>query len=303
MSAQTTATLTDDVKLAYEAKYLSRAKHILIHKEGLQSKTVKKGDGKVVRFTKYTPLATATTPLTEGSNPSEVDFSTTTVDASLAEYGNVAKISKRLSLVSIDTDGAEKADVMGQNMAETLDELTRNALYSGATAQLANGKAALSDLSASDTFDSDEVRKAVRTLKKNKARRYKDGFFLGKIGPDSSYDLMGDSTWVNAKVYSDVQGLYMGEIGKLHGVRFLETTNQKSEASTVTVYSNFIHGEDAAGVLDLEKDMPKLYVKVPGPQDTSNPTDRYSTMGWAGSFVAKTLIATWIINVKSGVTA
>lgn len=62
--------------------------------------------------------------------------------------------------------------------------------------------------------------------------RYPDGFFLAKISPDTSYDLMGDNVWVNAKTYSDVKALYAGEVGELHGARFLESTNPKTESST-----------------------------------------------------------------------
>lgn len=303
MAVQTTTGLSNEVMTFYESKFLERAQYVYIHAEGAQKSTHKKGQGKTVRFNRYSPLATVTTPLTEGSNPSEVSLSSSTVDATLAEYGNVVKVSKLLSLVSIDRDGQEKSEVMGQNMGETLDELTRDELYTGATVQLAGGKSALSDVAASDTFSATEIRKAVRTLEVNKAMKYPDGMFMGKVGPYTKYDLMGDNTWITAKTYSDVKDLYRGEIGELYGVRFSLTANQKTESSSTTVYSNFIHGANAFGVYDLEGDMPRLYIKVPGPEDTSNPTDRYSTIGWAGSYVAKTLIGSWIVNVKSGATA
>jgi len=303
MSAQTTTGLSSEVKTFYESKFLERAKFTYIHKQGAQMNTHKKNEGKTVVFNRHTPLAVATTALTEGANPAEVDMTTSTVTATLAEYGNVVKVAKLLSLVSIDRDGAEKSEVMGQNMGETLDTLTRDAMYSGATAQLAGAKSALTDVAATDTFSASEIRKAVRTLENSKAVRYPDQMFMGKVGPYTKYDLTGDTTWVNAKTYSDVKDLYMGEIGELYGVRFLSAANQKTESSTATVYSNFIHGQYAFGCYDLEGDMPKLYVKIPNASDTSNPTDRYSTLGWAGTYVAKVLIATWILNVKSGATA
>lgn len=303
MAVQTTTGLSNEVMTYYEAKFLERAKHSLVHQEGAQKSRHGKNQGKTIRFNRYSPLSTATTPLTEGSNPAEASLSSSTVDVTLQEYGNVVKISKLLSLTSIDRDGQEKVELMGQNMGETLDELARDELYTGATVQLAGGKAALSGVAASDTFSAAEIKKAVRTLEVNKAMKYPDGFFMGKVGPYTKYDLISDSVWVNAKTYSDVKDLYNGEIGELYGVRFLLTTNQKTESSTTTVYSNFIHGANAFGVYDLEGDTPKLYIKVPGKQDTSNPTDRYSTIGWAGAFAAKVLIADWVINVKTGASA
>ncbi len=303
MAADTTTTLSAEVQTFYESRYLARAKMWLIHREGAQKRTHGSGKGNVVRFSRHTPLAVATTPLTQGSNPSAANFTVSNVDATLAEYGNYVTVSKVLSTVSIDKDGKEKSDVMGQNMGETLDTLSRDELYSGATVQLAGAKSALSDVAVSDILNTTEVRKARRTLVKNKAIKYPDGFFMAKIGPDTSFDLMADATWVAAHTYKDTAELYAGEVGKYGGFRFLETNNQKSEASTTTVYSNFFHGAEAFGCLDLEDDMPQLYVKVPGPQDTSNPTNRFSTVGWAGSDVTKTLVAAWIVNVKTGATA
>ena len=303
MAVQTTSGLSGEVKTFYESKFLERAKYQLLHGEGAQKNTHPKGEGKTIQWNRYSPLSAATTPLTEGSNPSEVDLTASQVTAALSEYGNVIKISKLLKLTSIDKDATEKVEVLGQNMGETIDTLDREALYAGATVQLAGGKSALTAIAASDTMSATEVRKAVRTLQINKAMKYPDGYFIGKIGPYTEFDLKGDTTWVNSAVYSDVKKLYNGEIGTLYGVRFVNVTNQKTESSTVTVYSNFIHGNNAFAKYDLSGDVPKLYIKVPDETDTSNPTDRYSTIGWAGAYVAKVLISDWVLNVKTGATA
>lgn len=303
MAAETTSTLSNELMTFYSSKFIERAKNILVHAQGFQKSTHGKYSGKVMRMNRYTALSVASTALTEGTNPTEVSISSSTVDVTLAEYGTTVKVAKLLSLTTIDREGQEKVELIGQNMGETLDDLARTALYGGATAQLAGAKSALTAVAATDTFDADEVRKAVRTLKVNKALRYADGYFLGKVGPYSSYDLMGDSTWVNAHTYKDGAELYKGEIGRLHGVRFVETNYQKSESSTVTVYSNFIHGDKAIGEYNLEGDMPKLYIKVPTASDTSNPADRYSTISWAGVYAAKVLVADWLVNVKSGATS
>jgi len=304
MSAETTLTRSDEVMTYYSATFLERSKEWLIHREGLQKSRKKKGSGMTTLFNRLTPLAKATTPLAQGTNPSEVSIGGTTVAVTLAEYGTTVKLSKLLKLTSIDVDAEEKVELIGQNMGETLDELARDAMYSGATARLANAKSALSDIAATDVFDADEVRGTVRQLKKNKALRYPDGHYLGKIGPDTSYDLMGDSAWTNVNVYNQGgKAIYNGEVGRLHGSRFVETTNQKSESSTATVYSNFIHGQKAIGEYDLEGDMPKLYIKVPNSNSTDNSADRFSTIAWAGSYVAKVLVALWVLNTKSGASA
>ena len=307
MAADTTTTLSNEMMTYYSSRFLERDKDINIHGEGFQKSVHGKYSGKTIRFNRYAPLSRATTPLTEASNPPEDNFSTSTVDVTLAEYGKTVRISKLLSLTSIDKNAAEKISNLGQNMSDTIDRLNREEMYAGATVKLANGRASLSLIVDGDNLTALEVRKVVRDLKKAKAMTYPDGMFLGKIGPDTEFDLMGDATWQNAKIYSDVKDLYRGEIGSLHKVRFLTVTDQKSEtgAGTTTgdAYSNFFHGANAVGKYDLEGDMPKLYIKTPNSHDTSNPADRYSTISWAGSYAVKTLIPNWIINLKTAASA
>lgn len=306
MSAQTTSGLSPEMSTYYEKVFLARAEYEYVHNQGAQMRNMPANEGKVVYFTRHTPLATATTALTEGVNPAEVNLTATTVSATLAEYGNTVRISRFLALTSIDANNKEKIEVVGQNMGETLDELTRNELFTGATVQFAGGKAALTAVAASDVLSVAEVRKAVRTLKKNKARRYQDPIapWLGKIGPDTSYDLTSDTTFINADIYDNqAQKLYNGEIGKILGVRMLETANQKSESSTVTVFSNFIHGSDAFGCINLTGDGPQLYI-IPHTQiDSGNPAGRFSMVSWAANYVCKTLNSAWLINVKTGASA
>jgi len=303
MAAETTTTLAGEVKTYLEARFLKRSKYLLIHKEGGQKGTHDGGEGKAIKFSRYTRLPISETPLTEGANGNETSMALSNVTMTLAEYGRWVKIAKLLSLTSIDERDKEKIDVVAQNMGETLDQLVRAALYSGATAQLGGGKTVLSNIASNNTMTTTELRKAIRTLKKNQAMRYDDGLFLAKVGPDTSYDIMGDSVWVNAHTYKDGKELYMGEVGKIHGARVIETTNQKSEASTVTVYSNIVHGANAFGVKDLQGDRPKLYIKTPNSGDTSNPLDRFHTAGWAATYAAKVLVAAWIVNIKTAASA
>lgn len=247
------------------------------------------------------PLTIITAALTEGVNPTEVDSTDTTVAVTLAEYGNAQKIARLLSLTSIDVNSAEKIEVLGQNMGESLDQLVRAELFSGGTIEYANSAANLNALVAGDKLDTIDLRHAVRTLKVNKAMPYADGSFLGKLSPYTTYDLMSDSVWVNAHTYKDGDNLYNHEIGKIFGVRVIESVNPKTETNSVpiTVYSNFVHGDNAFGTFDLASDQPKLYIKTPGANSTDNSADRFSMIAWAGSYAVKTLNGNWVINIKS----
>lgn len=306
MTVQTTSGLSAEMSTYYEKVFLARAEYEYIFDQGAQMRDMPANEGTSVKFTRYTPLATATTALTEGVNPAESALTASTVSATLAEYGNTVRISRFLSLTSIDANNKEKIEVVGQNMGETLDELTRNELFTGATVQYAGAKAALTAVAASDVLTVAELRKAVRTLKKNKAHRYADRTapWLGKLGPDTSFDLTSDTTFINADIYDNgAVKLYNGELGKILGVRLVESPNQKSEASTATVFSNFIHGADAFGCIDLVGDKPQLYIIPHTKIDSGNPAGRFSMVSWAASYVTKTLNSTWLINIKTGATA
>ena len=304
MTVQTTTGLSQEVAIAYQKRFLERAQNYLVMKEGGQMRSHESNEGKTLRFTRYTPLAVVTTPLTEGANPSEVDLTATNVDVTLSSYGTSVKVSRFLSTVSIDERDKEKIDVVSENMGKTLDTIVREELFSGATAQLAGGKSALSAIAASDVLSADEIRKAVRTLEANGAWQYKGrGNWIGKIQPYTKFDFTNDPTWENAAVYSNVDALYLNELGIMHGVRLLNSNNGKSESSTATVYSNFIHGKEAFGVFDLSADAPKMYI-VPGSKpDSGNPAGRFGFISWAGTYAVKTLNSNWIINIKTGASA
>ncbi len=309
MTAQVTTGLTQEMSTYYEKVFLARAEYEYIFNQGAQMRTQPANEGKVVNFTRHTPLATATTALTEGTNPAEVNLTASTVSASLVEYGTAVKISRFLTLTSIDANNKEKIEVVGQNMGETIDELTRNELATGATAQLAGGKAALSDVAITDVLSVSELRKAVRTLKKNKARRYQDRIapWLGKIGPDTSYDLTSDSTFLSADIYDNgSEKLYNGELGKILGVRLVESPNQNETAnggtSNADIVWNFVHGSDAFGCIDLAGDKPHLYIIPHTNIDSGNAAGRFSMVSWATTYVTKTLNANWLIAIKSGAT-
>ncbi|HNQ31723.1 MAG TPA: N4-gp56 family major capsid protein [Candidatus Woesebacteria bacterium] len=302
MSAETTTTLSGELMTLYEKVFLKRNQFEQIYEEGLQKRSRSMNEGKTIVFNRYTPLSAATTPLTEGSDPSEVSLTGAQVSATLSEYGTKVKISRFLSLTSVDENNKEKIAVVGQNMRETMDTLARNEL-DNLTAYLANAKAAVTDLAATDVISAANIRKVARNLEAAYARKYADGFYMWKVTPYVKADLIADSTWVNAKTYSGVKDLYRGEIGELYGFRFLLSANVKTTSSTATVYHTYAHGADAVGVYDLDGDQPKLYI-IPHTQiDSANATGRFSLASWAGSYVAKTLVSTWGYVAKFGATA
>lgn len=301
----TTSSLSGLMQTFYSRDFLDRVKLMTVYDVGAQKRSMPANSGKVVYFNRFDRLTPATTPLTTGTTPSTTTLSTTVVSATVAQYGDWAQVSDIFELTSIDAGLRESVAVFAQQGAETIDTLIQTELKSGATAQLANAKANITDIAATDTIDGAEIRKAVRTLKKNAAMKFEDGFYKAIINVSAAYDLMGDSEWLDAHRYTDASNIKNGEIGRFAGVVFYETNNEATTASTVTVHSTFVFGKNAYGIVDIGgSSNVEILVKAPSATDTSNPLNMYSTLGWkVKAFVAKTLNSNWIINIKSGVTA
>src|SRR4030042_6118951 len=252
---RTTGGLSIQMQTYYEKVFLARAMKQLVYAEGAQKSTHGKNLGKSIVFTRMTPMSNITTAPSEGANPAVVLLAGANVSCTLAEYGNTAKISKFLSLTSIDRNNAQTIDLLGKNMGDSLDRLTGTALpVGGDTALFANSKVA-SSLASSDTIDAADIREVVEALEINGAPTFSGGFYMGKVGPKTKTSIVKDSTWLAAKEYVDTKDLYKGEMGELYQVRILLTgqplSSTGSKASYVDAYLNFFHGKDAFGAYDL----------------------------------------------------
>lgn len=297
-----TSGLTQEVMTYYEKVFLARAEYELVLKEGAQMRTHPANEGRTVNFTRYDPLTIITSPLGELSNPVTCAITASTVAMTLSEYGLTTIHSKLLTVVSIDSSLKEKIELVGQNMGETLNRLVRAELESG-TAYYGNGHL-VSTFTAGDTLDACDIRQITKALELAKARPYKDGMFIGKTDPISKYNLIGDTTWVNSKTYSDVKDLYRGEMGELYQVRWLLNKDVSSgieatstASSGVNRYYTYVHGDNAFGCYDLDQDKPKLYI-LPNQVDSNSPAGRVSYVSWAGSYAAKLLNPAWVISAR-----
>src|SRR5665213_2636127 len=135
--ASTTSGLTATMQLFYDRVFLTRAMIELRHDFGAQVRPVPMNSGKSIVWTRFTPLALATTALTEATNPSATDMTAANVSATLAEYGAFTTVSSLYSMTSIETGLKEHIEVHGQNAGETIDALIRAELvnnFSGSNA-------------------------------------------------------------------------------------------------------------------------------------------------------------------------
>jgi N4-gp56 family major capsid protein len=272
-----------------------------------QKKPIPRNGGKTINFRRFSPLSHATTPLTEGVTPAGNTLTMTEIEATLAQYGDFLEFSDVLDLTAIDPVLDEAADLLGEQSAQTLDVIARDVLAAGTTVQYAGGKTSRATITATDLLTVDEVRKAVRTLKRNNVKPLDGRNYVAVVEPGTTYDLQSDAKWQEPSQYSKAEQIWSGEIGRLYGVRFVETSYAKkfagAGASGADVYGTLIFGKDAYGMSDVESSgAVKNIIKPLGSAGSSDPLDQRSTSGWKALFVIKILEQLAILRIEHAVS-
>lgn len=225
--------LSDEMKVYYSMRLINLAEPELIHDQFGQKHPIPKNSGKTIEFRKYDSLRKALVPLTEGVTPAGQKMSMGVIRATIKQYGGYIELSDILELTAIDNNLVQATRLLASQAGRTADTITREVLAGGTNVVYAGGAKDRSELVGGDStaennkyLTVDDIRKAVRALKVMNAQKI-NGYFAGIIHPDTAYDLMNDKKWVDVKTYSDPDGIYEGEIGKIEGVRFVETTEAK----------------------------------------------------------------------------
>ena len=236
-------------KQFYDKKLLETAKTRLVHARFGQKRSIPRHGGKRVEFRKYnlfTPDAVAL-KLQEGITPSGQSLTQSKVEAEVAQYGAYVEVSDLLDLTAYDEVLADSAELLGEQIGTVIDWVTRDAMCATTNVQYANGREARIELEPTDVLTVEEIRKAVRTLKKNKARMFTTGsdgsvrrpHFVCICSPDATYDLQSDPLWQDVSKYSNAEQIYSGEIGRLFGVVFVESPEAKVYKQTVRLTSKY----------------------------------------------------------------
>ncbi len=224
-------------KTFYDRKLLDTAKTRFVHANFGQKRSIPRNNGKRVEFRKYdlfTPDTDALT-LVEGVTPTGQSLTQSKVEVEVKQYGAYVEMSDLLEMTAYDPVIADSAELLGEQLGTVIEWVTRDAMNETTNVQYAGGAASRVALTASNKLTVDEVRKAVRTLKKNKARPFVSALdgsgrkphFVCICSPDATYDLQNDSLWQDVSKYSNAEQIYSGEIGRLFGVVFVEATEAK----------------------------------------------------------------------------
>lgn len=307
----TDAGLAEEMKTYYSDYLIDNAEPELVHDQFGQRQPIPEGSGKKVEFRKYDPLPKALTALTEGVTPNGQKLNMGIVTSEVKQYGGYIELSDMLLMTAIDNNMVQATALLGSQAGRTLDTITREVLNGGTNVQYAAGevtsRAALKGGAETGNhyLTVKAIRMAVRQLKVMNTPKI-NGDYVAIIHPDAAYDLMNDPEWKYPHQYQDTANLYNGEIGKVAGVRFVETTEAKvfkgAGASSRDVYSTLVLGTNAYGVTDIKGGGLEHIVKQLGSAGSADPLNQRATVGWKATKTATRLVEAYMVRIETAST-
>ncbi len=302
--------LSAEMKTYYEKRLIDLAGPKLVHDQFADKYPIPKNGGKTIEFRKYSPLAKATTPITEGVTPDGNKLNVTGIQATVAQYGDWIQMSDLLELTAIDNNVVQATKLLGNQAGRTLDTVTREVLAGGTNVIYAPKVGAdgaktevttRSGLDATAKIDVDLIFRAARQLKAMNANKI-DNSFVAIIHPDVAYDLMRSDGWVDVHKYATPENIYEGEIGKIGGVRFVETTEAKIWTgdgcpSGLAVYATLVLGANAYATTEITGGGLQHIVRPVGYGE--DPLNQRSSCGWKCTKVTKRLVEEYMVRIES----
>ena len=295
---ETTQAMSGELKAFYDTELLENARVEMFYAQFAKRQPLPKGNGTTVEWRKWNTFRKAD-ELQEGVIPDGQKFGMSSKTGTISQYGTYAAISDKLEMHAYDDTILGATEEMGASAAETQETLIRDALLANtsvlycdnltlATGAVAGTPTSCAGMEASATVMSvltpDMVAKAVTILKKSKAKTI-DGKYVAVIHPSVAYDLRKSKEWIEAHKYSATREIFIGEIGELHGCRFIENVfapilggeTYQNKAGGVT-YATYFFGKEAFGIIDPEGGALEMIVK--DKSQIGGPLNQYSTIGY-----------------------
>lgn len=309
-NATSASGMSAEMKTFYEKRLIDQAEPALVHDQFGDPYPIPANGGKNIEFRKYDSLPKATTPLTEGVTPDGQTMNVSTVTAEVRQYGGWVPITDTLQLTAIDNNIIQATKIIASQAGRTLDTIVRDVLAGGTNViyapKIGEGGAetavtSRATLDATCQLTSDLIARAATQLKAMNADPIGTSF-VGIIHPYVTYELRRDPDWIDVHKYAQPDEIYNGEIGTLHGVRFVETSEAKIWKGTgcpagLAVFSTLILGAHAYGSTEIEGGGLEHIVKQLGYGD--DPLNQRASVGWKAHKTAERLVEQYMVRIES----
>ena len=290
-------TLSGELKTFYDTELLENARVEMFYAQFAKKQALPANHGTTVEWRKWNTFAKAG-QLQEGVIPTGQKFGMSSKTGSINQYGTYATVSDKLEMRAYDDVILGATEEMGASAAETQETLIRDALLvntnvlycdnitvaTGAVVGTPDAPNAMEATAETmSLLTPDMVAKAVTKMKKDRVPTI-SGKFYAVIHPSVAYDLRKSKEWIEAHKYAATTEIFNGEIGELHGVRFIENVfapilkgEYVNKAGGAT-YATYFFGKDAFGIIDPEGGALEMIVK--DKSQVGGPLNQFSTIGY-----------------------
>lgn len=269
---------------------------LLWYKTSKVTPVTKGSNSKTVIFRGFNRLALALTPLNEGVTPSGSNLTMNSVTAVLSQYGDFTVITDVAEFLYDRSMIKDASDVLGIQATETIDTTIMNVVAAGTNVIYGDGTVSTrATVTTAMKLTSALITRDIRFLERNNVQKFDAMPMIGQayavVGhPDVMYDLRLDTSWISAVNYSsptpsnEYRGdLFTGELGFWQGARIISTTMSPvfvgAGSTGQNVYGVLAYGKGAYAVSEFSAGL-KTYIHTGGVQDTSDPLEQRSTVGW-----------------------
>jgi len=317
----TTTSLTRTIKNFYDRLLLEVLDPSTKFFQFAAKKPLPSGEGTSVYWNRPVRLSLGQ-KLTEGVRPSSNVLSTNRPSALIETLGGYVVETDLVQLTSITDTMKMATERLAVQAAETIDRYIVEAIVLHNDLPASGGGSVLNvvktsgdrlDVSASkyllrsaggtptgqNLIAVSDVRRCVEELRSLNARTMDGQHFIGIIHPRVASDLMADSTWQNFHIYTTPEFVYRGEIGRVQGVRFVESTLtpvirgctnalavSAAAGASALGYGTAIFGKGFYGATELDGGVKTYMVTGPTKDDPLNQVDTY---GWKAHFTSQVL--------------
>lgn len=331
MATTTQSTLTDLYQTFFSKQLLDHAVQALILDQfGVAADLPKNKGSLTIRwFRPGVADASQVQTLVEGTPISTFrNVTYAYVEATLAQYGEAAKITDVVTLTGLFDALKQSIQTMGEDCALFADTTVRNVLshqtpgtgLSKRYAQgLANFAAVVAATNANAKLVATDILDGVTGLRVNRAPLIGGAYVLA-ICPQVLRDVVRDDDLLKVAQYQDKTMISKAEIGMAHGARIVLHTNPFTEDETEGthassfsaagsnttgfIYSSYLLGRGAYGISKLQGTQSpfKPSVIINDKPDKSDPLNQFMTAGWKSFFAAKTLNQNYGYCIRSKAT-
>lgn len=313
----TTTQQINNINVYYSRDLLLRAQPLLVHTNWAMVKDVPMNNSMTIKFRRYSNLAVATTPLSEGITPTGSQLAKTDITAQLEQYGDYIELTDRLTMTTEDPIRLEANEELADQFADTIDQLTRDQLVTGTSVIFAGtGNTQTSDIAAGDVITQTNIEVAEETLKLNRARYVTEFIdptdkinttplppsFWGIVHTNITRTIRAMPGFLKVEQYSQPTARVPGEIGKVSNTRFVETVNAKiyvgAGTGGIDVYATLILAKYAYAISRISGHAIENIAHALGSAGSMDPLNQRETVGWKATFTAVILNDAFLIRIE-----